>query len=126
MFRLIISILVFTFVTNTFSFTPGKELTGTDLKKLIICIESENDGVRSWGVYFAGKYQVAGATDFLIKVLNKDSNLCIRKLAAYALYRIGDSKGLRSLKDSADFNESTDMRKLCLTLYYASLSPSID
>lgn len=111
MFRL--TIIVFLLIPAIiFSHSPKKQLSEKDIDNLILCIESENDGIRSWGVFFAGKYLVQETVIPLLKVLHEDDNEAIRKIAVHSLYRIGDTRGNFTIKGSARFDESEAVRKL--------------
>jgi len=119
MFRL--TIIVFLLLhTIIFSQSPGKQLSEKDIGNLILCVESENAGVRSWGVFFAGKYQVEETVIPLLKVLHEDTDEAIRKLAVHSLFRIGDTRGIFAIKGSAKFDESEEVRKLCMSLAYST------
>ena len=99
-----------------FSQSPEKNLSDKDVNNLIICIESENDGIRSWGVFFAGKYRVQETVIPLMKVLHEDKNIAIRKLAVHSLFRIGDNRGIFAIKGSAKHDKSKEVRELCLSM----------
>jgi HEAT repeat protein len=114
MFRLFLVILVIPAVC--FSQSHEKQISEKDIDNLIICIESENDGIRSWGVFFAGKYQVEETVITLLKVLHEDDNVAIRKLAVHSLFRIGDNRGIFAIKGSAKYDESEEVRNLCLSM----------
>ena len=112
-----LAIIVFLlFPAIIFSQSPRNQLSEKDIDNLILCIESENDGIRSWGVFFAGKYQVQETVIPLLIVLHEDDNVAIRKLAVHSLFRIGDNRGIFAIKGSARFDESEAVRKLCLSL----------
>lgn len=114
MFRLFLIFLAIPAIC--FSQTPEKKLTEKDIDNLVICIESENDGIRSWGVFFAGKYQVEETVIPLMKVLHEDKNVAIRKLAVHSLFRIGDNRGIFAIKGSAKHDKSKEVRELCMSM----------
>jgi HEAT repeat protein len=114
MFRLFLIFIVIPAVC--ISQSQKKELSDKDVENLILCIESENDGIRSWGVFFAGKYQVEETVISLLKILHEDNNVAIRKLAVHSLFRIGDNRGIFAIKGSAKFDESDEVRSLCLSM----------
>ncbi len=114
MFRLFLIFVVIPAVC--FSQTPAKKPSEKDIENLILCIESENDGIRSWGVFFAGKYQVEEAVIPLMNVLHEDKNVAIRKLAVHSLFRIGDNRGIFAIKGSAKHDKSKEVRDLCLSM----------
>jgi HEAT repeat protein len=117
MFRLFLIFLAIPVVC--FSQSAEKKLSEKDIDNLIICIESENDGIRSWGVFFAGKYQVEETVIPLMKVLHEDKNIAIRKLAVHSLFRIGDNRGIFAIKGSAKHDKSKEVRELCLSMVQA-------
>ena len=114
MFRLFIILLVIP--TICFSQTQEKQLTEKDVDNLILCIESDNDGIRSWGGFFAGKYQVKETVIPLLRILHDDENVAIRKLAVHSLFRIGDNRGIFAIKGSAKYDKSEEVRNLCLSM----------
>jgi len=114
MFRLFLILLVIPAVC--FSQTHEKQISEKDIENLILCLESENDGVRSWGVFFAGKYQVEETVIPLLKILHEDDNVAIRKLSVHSLFRIGDNRGIFAIKGSAKYDDSEEVRNLCLSM----------
>jgi hypothetical protein len=116
-----ITIIVFLlFHAIIFSQSARVQLSEKDIGNLILCIESENTGVRSWGVFFAGKYQVEESVIPLLKVLHEEADEAIRKLAVHSLFRIGDTRGIFAIKGSAKFDVSDGVRKLCLSMVQSS------
>jgi HEAT repeat protein len=116
-----LTIIVFLlFYAIIYSQSPKVQLSEKDIDNLILCIESENEGIRSWGVFFAGKYQVEETVIPLLRVLHDDKNDAIRKLAVHALFRIGDTRGIFAIKGSARFDESEEVRNLCLSMVQLS------
>lgn len=124
MFRLISILLLLLVFSNLYCEPSEMDLTDTDIKNLIICIQSENKGIRSWGVFFAGKYKAPRTVDHLILVLNCDQCPEIRKQAAYSLFQIGDERGIASLKNSVKEGAPKELKRICSSLYYASVSPT--
>ena len=114
MFRLFL--ILFVIPAICFSQSPERKLSEKDVDNLILCIESENDGIRSWGVFFAGKYRVGETVIPLMKVLHEDDNVAIRKLAVHSLFRIGDNRGIFAIKGSAKHDTSREVRELCLSM----------
>ena len=115
MIRTIIICMVL-FCSNLFADSTEKKLTESDVNNLIRCIESENTGVRFWGVFFAGEYNVREAVLPLIKILQQNNDEYIREIAVHSLYRIGDIRGLLAIREAAKYDNSDDVKKLCDTL----------
>ncbi|MFC2084686.1 HEAT repeat domain-containing protein [Bacteroidota bacterium] len=94
------------------------QITDFAIENLKRCINSENDGVRRWGVYFAGYYKVEETVIPLLSVLDNDNDENIRVLAALSLYRIGDNRGLFAIKRTIIFDESEKVKRFCTAICY--------
>ncbi len=115
--RLIIFLsLIFFTSSQNFGQAKKKELTKTDVSNLIICINSENEGIRRCGVYFAGYYKVDKTVISLMKILYEDDCEEIRMLAARSLCKIGDTRGLFAIKRAVKFNDRDKVKQLCFFL----------
>ncbi len=88
-------------------------------KSLIMGIESENHGLKTSAIYFAGEYCCDRAVIPLLKVLHSDTSECARIVAALSLYKIGDERGLFAIKQASKFDDSKRVRRLCDKFYTA-------
>ncbi|MBI9070355.1 MAG: HEAT repeat domain-containing protein [Melioribacteraceae bacterium] len=121
MFRLTAAVIFLFFSTNLYLFAQEYHLSDKAKTNLLFCIQHENDGVRSSGVHYVGKYKVEEAIPLLCKILKEDKNLRIRKLAAYSLFRMNDSKGLFAIEEALRFNDNKEVRLFCSTIFEISL-----
>ncbi len=113
---MIILAIIFFASSQNFGQTEKRELTKTDVSNLIICMKSENEGIRRCGVYFAGYYKVKETVIPLMTILYEDDCEEIRMLAARSLCEIGDARGLFAVKRAVKFNDSDKVKQLCFFL----------
>jgi HEAT repeat protein len=113
---MIILAIIFFASSQNFGQTEKRELTKTDVSNLIICMKSDNEGIRRCGVYFAGYYKVKETVIPLMTILYKDDCEEIRMLAARSLCEIGDARGLFAVKRAVKFNDSDKVKQLCFFL----------
>lgn len=112
---IILAIIFFTSSQN-FGQAVKRELTKTDVSNLLICMKSDNDGIRRCGVYFAGFYKVEETVIPLMAILYEDECEEIRMLAARSLCNIGDARGLFAVKQAVKFNDCDKVKQLCFFL----------
>ncbi len=80
-------------------------------------IKSDNEGLKKSAITFAGEYRINNVTELLISELNKSDNPEIRCMAAKALFKIGNQKGIDELLANSHMNENLKVRKVCGILY---------
>jgi HEAT repeat protein len=84
---------------------------------LLTGIESENFGLRTSSAMMLGDIKCSQAVFPLMHMLRNETDERARIVAALSLYKIGDPVGIYAVKQSAQFDESARVRKLC-TLFY--------
>ncbi len=87
------------------------------IENLKIGIFSDNDGVRSSAIYFAGKYKFTELKKTLMKQLDREKVSFIRIIIALSLYHIEDAEKQMLVKDVSENEAEKRMRKICNSLY---------
>ena len=117
---MIISIIAFTAASFGMSeglYGDGK-LNERQTQSLIMGIKSSNEGLCQSSIYFAGKYKVEQSVDVLIEILNDNSrDVYTRILTALSLERIGDERGILSIKSLAEGEKEVKLKFICDIIY---------
>lgn len=88
------------------------------VQNFIMGINSGNQGLCESSIYYAGYYKIKGTVEALVNVLNDNSkNPVLRTLAAVSLYRIGDVRGIRAIRDVVQFDKIESVKTICSKLY---------
>lgn len=115
---LTISTLVLTIALSALSTTPKlntyKKVDWQKVEKnYVVALASENVGVRQSATYFIAEYQLTGAVQPLIDVLQTDKVEQLRMAAALALVQLGLEQGVDAVKDAAIYDGSEKVAKFC-------------
>ena len=86
-------------------------------QNLLVGLDSDNDGLKTSSAYSLGELNSSKAVIPLLKMLRNESKECNRIMAALALYKIGDARGINAIKQRIRFDDSERVRKMCSTLY---------
>ena len=89
------------------------------IQSLLIGINSENLGLKSSCVYMLGELKVSEAVIPLMKILKDQNDEELKIVAALALYKIGDGRGIYAIKKSVQFEQNERVKKIC-DLFYKS------
>jgi len=111
--QLTISILAFS-QTST---DDNIELPKEAVANLLLGIESDNYGLKTSSIYFAGKYKVIEAAQNLIKEINNSNDDDLTLMIAWSLFRIGDDLSCKELAKIANNHPSADLRTFCSKLH---------
>jgi hypothetical protein len=84
---------------------------------LIIGIKSDNTGLRESAAFMLGELQASEAVLPLMKILKDSEKESSRIVAALALCRIGDGRGLYAVKQAVRFDESEVVKQRCAWFY---------
>jgi len=84
---------------------------------LLAGIQSDNFGLRTSAAMMLGDIQCEKAVFPLMSMLKHETDERARIVAALSLYKIGDPVGIYAIKQSARFDESARVRKLCALFY---------
>ncbi len=89
------------------------------VNNLLEGLESDNFGLMTSAAYMLGELQSEKAVLPLMKILHSDASEDARIVAALALYKIGDERGLYAVKQAVRFDDSERVSKLCYKFYNA-------
>ncbi len=96
----------------------AEQFDNNTVQNFIMGINSDNQGLCESCIYYAGYYRINGTVEALVSVLNDNSkNPVLRILAAVSLYRIGDVRGIRAIRDVVQFDKSESVKTICSRLY---------
>jgi HEAT repeat protein len=104
----------------------SKSIQESAVNNLLVGLESDNFGLKTSSAYLLGELESAKAVIPLLKILHNDANEEARIMAALALYKIGDARGLYAIKQAIRFDDSERVRNLCTKFYKAYLSKEIE
>lgn len=76
-------------------------------------IQSENLGLKMSSIYYIGFYQISEAAGTLVKQLKKEKDPEVRALIALSLFKIGDEKGYKTIKNLAEKDEDPNVKRIC-------------
>ena len=93
------------------------------IPNLLIAIESDNQGLRESAAFFLGEYKCRRAVIPLMAMLKDDPNPSTRALAALALCRIGDERGLFAVQRAVRFDDNVGVKELCAWYYNEYVAP---
>jgi HEAT repeat protein len=115
-------VLAVAFTTSVFAGPDRKDAQATFKKEqveanLLAGINSDNSGLRTSAAMMLGDLQSEKAVLPLLRMLKNESDERGRIVAALALDKIGSPVGIYAVKQTARFDNSERVRKLC-TLFY--------
>jgi hypothetical protein len=87
------------------------------ITNLMIGLESDNFGLRMSSAFMLGEIKANEAVIPLMKMLRKEKNEDARIVAALALFKINDSRGVFAVKQAIRFDESKRVKKMCSNYY---------
>ena len=85
-------------------------------QNLLIGLESENEGLRTSAAQFLGDIKSEKSVIPIIHMLNSEKDETNRILAAISLYKIGDLREIRAIKDAITRDESELVQRTCQIL----------
>jgi len=124
------SILVVALAVLAAGFSPAA--SGEDNKNPAICraipnllvaIQSDNTGLRESAAYFLGEYKCGRAVIPLMAILKSDPRPSTRAVAALALCRIGDARGLFAVRRAVLYDDNIGVKGLCAWYYNEYVEP---
>ncbi len=86
-------------------------------QNLLIGIESDNQGLKESSAYLLGELKSSNAVIPLMKMLRSDNQESARIVAALALCRIGDARGVYAVKRATQFDNSESVARRCAWFY---------
>jgi hypothetical protein len=110
------SVLILLIITSTgFSqdFNENEVITQKERANYLAGIESENPGLKSSSIYFAGRYRLNEAGEMLVDELKKCQEEDLSLLIAWSIYKIGEQNCLEELNKIAANQSSKRLKKFC-------------
>ncbi len=86
----------------------------------ILCLTSDNLGVKQSAATFIGEYQLKGAVESLVEILKTDKTERVRMSAALALVNLNDNRARNAVEEAALYDGSDKVAKFCESLLNAS------
>ena len=111
-----ISLITFSAFAGNNQREDGKEYT---VASLIMGINSENFGLRTSSAYMLGELQCEKGVIPLMRMLKSEDREDARIVAALALLKIGNAKGIFAIKQAIRFDDSERVRRLCANFYHS-------
>ncbi|NWF87927.1 MAG: HEAT repeat domain-containing protein [Ignavibacteriaceae bacterium] len=97
--------------------TQEKELKDGTIASLIMGINSENFGLRTSAAFMLGELKCEAGVIPLMRMLKNEEREDARIVAALALLKIGDAKGIFAIKQAVKFDQSDRVKRLCTNFY---------
>lgn len=126
MTKLILVVLaIVTIAANTLN-AKGDEIKTSSIESLIMGVNSDNFGLRTSAAYMLGELKCEKGVIPLMRMLKSEDREDARIVAALALLKIGNAKGIFAIKQAIRFDESERVQKLCAAFYQAFYNHSKD
>ncbi len=118
-------LVLFFFVMTSYGFDKS-ELENTETKKaavknLLAGLESDNFGLRTSSAFMLGEIKAEEAVLPLMHMLTTEESEDARIVAALALYKIDNPKGIFAVRQAIKFDGSGRVRKMCTNFYCENL-----
>ena len=125
--KLILTLFVMFAVVALPAFAQNIEVTKQECvyENLVTGLNSDNIGLKTSAAYFLGEYRCDKALYPLMKMLKSAEREDVRIAAALALIKIGNAKGIFTIKRAIRFDDSERVRKLCSNFYNAYMEKEI-
>lgn len=126
MFKLIIIVLTMFILAANSSDAKEEKIKDSAIESLIKGINSDNFGLRTSSAYMLGELKCNKAIIPLMKMLKSEEREDARIVAALALCKIGEPRGIFALKQAIRFDSSERVRRLCTNFYQSLLTHPAD
>lgn len=115
------SLMVFIFAfllisIQTVQAKPGK-VTENAIESLMMGIKSDNFGLRTSSAYMLGELKCERGVIPLLRMLKSEEREDARIVAALALLKIGNLKGIFAIKQAVIYDDSDRVRRVCANFY---------
>jgi FOG: HEAT repeat len=122
-------IIVITLLGAVSGFSAEKKATRSSLsdnsiESLLIGVETDNIGLKSSSASILGEFKTTKAVIPLMRELKNNSDERIRIQAAIALWKIGDPRGIYTIKKAISFDSSERVKRICYILYLDTVDSS--
>ncbi len=115
------SLILFLFVMTSFGFNKeslkNPETRKKAVENLLNGLQNDNYGLKTSSAFMLGEIRAEEAVYPLMKMLKTDDCEESRIVAALALYKIGNPKGLFAVKQATRFDNSERVKKMCKNFY---------
>lgn len=101
----------------------SKEKYDAAVANLMVGLKSDNLGLKTSSAYILGELKAQEAVVPLMAMLRSGEPECCRIVAALALCRIGDSRGVYAVKCAVHFDESEQVAQKCAWFYEQYVQP---
>jgi hypothetical protein len=108
----------------------GEEYAGLTKEKydaavvnLLIGLKSDNLGLKTSSAFMLGELKAQEAVVPLMAILRSEQPECCRIVAALALCRIGDERGVYAVKRAVKFDTSEEVAQKCAWFYEQYVHP---
>ncbi len=126
MTKLILVVLAIVTIAANTSNAEGDEIKNSAIESLIMGVNSDNFGLRTSAAYMLGELKCEKGVIPLMRMLKSEDREDARIVAALALLKIGNAKGIFAIKQAIRFDESERVQKLCAAFYQAFYNHSKD
>ena len=120
-------ILVFVSLITFSAFAENHQvdkIKDSAVESLIMGVNSDNFGLRTSAAYMLGELKCEKGVIPLMRMLKSEEREDARIVAALALLKIGNAKGIFAIKQAIKFDDSERVRRLCANFYHAFLEKS--
>jgi len=93
------------------------------VENLLVGLQSDNLGLKTGCAYMLGELKATRAIVPLMAILRSDERECCRTVAALALCRIGEARGVFAVKRAVTFDDSEGVRQKCAWFYEQYVAP---
>lgn len=100
-----------------------KETYDAAIVNLLIGLKSDNQGLKTSSAFMLGELRAREAVVPLMAMLRSGESECCRIVAALALCRIGDERGVFAVKRAVKFDESQQVAQKCAWFYEQYVQP---
>jgi HEAT repeat protein len=114
---LLVGVSVMTFAGEAETAGLTKEQYAAAVRNLIIGLNSDNQGLRESAAFMLGELKASEGVIPLMAMLRSDSHESARIVAALALCRIGDGRGVFAVRRAVSFDESRSVQEKCAWFY---------
>lgn len=95
------------------------EIKNCAIESLIMGVNSDNFGLRTSSAYMLGELKCEKGVIPLMRMLKSEDREDARIVAALALLKIGNAKGIFAIKQAIKFDDSERVRRLCANFYHS-------
>ena len=94
----------------------SKNFEENNIKNLINAIQSDNEGLKTSAIYFAGYYKLSQTIPIMLESFKKE-NEKNKVLIALTLYQIGEESGLSKMMELSIKESNERVKQLCKAVH---------